>query len=261
MENEQSRQLEVKSFDNPLEIIAFLQEDYQFMPISSSEARRVRSLNEFITKPDGPPIPYGTAKFFHTVQLRQMAIRKARQSMLESDRLKAEEMMSELGDSEAVNLVETIDFDPNAAVLSVASEFVGYYRSARFSAIQLRGLSNDLKNQYNPQTSLEKAFRPKHLGLAALIRYLDLRNLIREQTIETNGINPLDEPTTETFAYVRERISQLNVGQIRHVMAPALKEQRARNIYWYNRLREGEFHMVAKPLIQTALSRYPMKTK
>jgi len=266
MEHEQNNQFEVKSFDNPFERIALLQENYHFIPINVAEAGRVLALNAFITKPDGTPIPYGTAKFFHTVQLRQMAIKKAKQSVSESDKIIAEEIMSELGDQDVLEEVHSVDFDPNAAVRSVANEFINYYRSARFTVFKLKKLSNDLKNQYNPQTSLEKAFKPGNLGLASLIRYLDLRNLIREQAIKKDCVNPLkieylNKPTPEVLEYVRERTDQLNVGQIRHVVAPALDEQRVRNMYWHNRLHEGESHLIAKPLIQTALRRYPMQTK
>ena len=152
--------------------------------------------------------------------------------------------------------------DPNRAVRSVANEYVGYYRSAILATEQLNSLAEDIHGLDNPNASLGLRLRLDHIGLAGMIRFMDLRKVVDRQEIRDGEINPLsidytDAPTVDTLRYIANILKNLRVGSVKTVVQLAVEDQINRGNFWHERLVESTRHATARPIVERALKLQP----
>ncbi|HEY5268415.1 MAG TPA: hypothetical protein VII94_04750 [Candidatus Saccharimonadales bacterium] len=148
--------------------------------------------------------------------------------------------------------------DPGRAVRSVANKYVSYYYSSKLLTEQLSDLSDEVREIDNPHLSLEITLGLDRIGLAGMVRFMDLRRVVFKQAVKNQEINPLltdyiDSPKVETAHYIASVLKDLRVGNIRDVVVLSVKDQENRSKFWRERLVESARHATAKPIVMRAL--------
>jgi hypothetical protein len=214
-----TEQLDPPIIDDPFVRLIMVRDREQFLPVNLNELTEALSLGSY------PARQGGAARHLNEILLHQ---KKA-----ETD-------------------------DPNRAVRSVATEYVSYYRSAKLGAEQLTVLSEDVREVYNPNLSLDMALGLDHVGLAGMVRFMDLRKVASQQYVKDGEINPLlidytDQRRVNTMRYIANILKNLRIGDIRSIVPLSLEDQKHRSNFWHERLVESSRHATARPIVERAL--------
>ena len=150
--------------------------------------------------------------------------------------------------------------DPGRAVRSVANKYVSYYSSSKLLAKQLSSLSDEVREIDNPHLSLGITLGLDYIGLAGMVRFMDLSRVVSQQVVKDEEINPLltdyiDSPKIETAHYIAGVLKDLRVGDIKNVITLSVKDQENRSKFWRERLVESARHATAKPIVMRALKK------
>jgi hypothetical protein len=167
--------------NEPFVRLALVESRESFLPVSRRELNEAFALGSFSTKQGG------TARHLNEILLHQQRVNTD---------------------------------DPNRAVRSVANEYVSYYRSAKSTTNQLSSLADDVHELDNPNLSLKITLGLDHIGLAGMIRYIDLKSVVSRQEVSEGEINPLlidytNRPTLDTMSYIANTLKNLRVGNIK----------------------------------------------
>jgi hypothetical protein len=148
--------------------------------------------------------------------------------------------------------------DPNAVVRRLAHDYVDYYQSAKQTTEYLKLLDVEVKEIDNPYLSLEITLGLDHLGLAGMVRYMDLRRIVSDGLVKDAELNPLKtdytkEPTPATLHYIANMLKDLRIKSARYWVPLSLQDQQNRSDFWHQCLVESVSHNTAKPIVMPAL--------
>jgi len=221
MSKNQETKLDPPIVDDPLVRLSLIQQRDGFFAVSLGEITEALVLGSY------GPKGGGAAKHLNDILVHQM--------------------------KENVNIE-----DPTSTVRSIAREYVNYHETSKKTVEDLTKLLIDVKEIDNPHLSLEMAIGLNHLGLAGLVRFMDLKRLVSAKTIKEDEINPLsidytDEPKLETFLYIEGKLKDMNIKSIRNLVPKSLQDQQNRYNFWHQRLVESSWHMSARPIVMEAL--------
>lgn len=158
------------------------------------------------------------------------------------------------------------------AMFSLAYEYGDYALNAKQQHSRLQSLQNELNEEhFKPGVSVAEDFPAGHLGLPAVIRFIDVL-AVREKKTQNTVYDPLkvsevrsiarnneddkqhkkvgDRYTaTDIPAEVQQRLDafmeQTTIAQLRPVVGQALANEAQRLEFWTNRLRDTRSHGAA----------------
>ena len=211
-------EIDPQPIDDPFERLAIFQENQHFLPLSRDELSEAFALQDYLERPGG------SAK--HLIEIYH------HQQDAQTD-------------------------DPAKAVRAVTLEYVSYLTSARVSMTHLDLLRKDVDDTDKPSLSLYEA-AGSNVGFGELVRFIDLRQLARDQVVSQEEIDPLRADylanlTPQMIAHINEVIRNIHVKEARALVPLAIADQRARGLFWKDRLRECEMYTLAKPIAKAAL--------
>jgi len=169
----------------------------------------------------------------------------------------------------------------NRALISIAFEYGDFALNAQAQLGAMQGMRAELADDhFNPGVSVAEDFPDGHIGIAPLVRFVDVLAL-REEGVQLTVFNPLkgierrsvkansddklqhkvieDRYTTpELDKEVSDRIDafteQTRIGLVRPILDAAIANETVRLDFWTNRLRDTRRHgsawIIGKQILQ-----------